>query len=140
MARTTFAPGRVLGRYRLQKLLGEGGMGSVWQAEDTRIGGTVALKILRPGLVASPQIRSRFAAEARAIRSIHHPHIVQVHDLEMDEDKDCYLVMEYLAGESLTNRIRREKRLPFQVACYIAMQTASALQAAHQAGVFHRDL
>src|SRR5579883_1770619 len=119
-------PGNLLGKYRLERKLGEGGMGSVWLAEDTEIGGKAAIKILRSELVESTENRTRFAAEAKAVRAIHHPHIVQVYDLKIDRHKDCYLAMEYLVGESLSTRISRLGRIPPPSACFIVSQVASA--------------
>jgi serine/threonine protein kinase len=126
----------VAGRYRLSTLLGTGGMGAVWLAEDAVLRRAVALKRLtnqewedRPGALQ----------EARAAASIRHPGVVQVHDVVLDEDED-WIVMEALSGEPLSTTIRERGRLPVDEVAKIGVQLLSALQAIHDADLVHRDI
>ena len=120
------------GPYEIISLLGAGGMGEVYEARDTRLDRTVAIKICK-GL-----INERFEREARAISSLNHPHICALYDIGREGSVD-FLVMEYLEGESLGARLRRGP-LPLEEALRIAIQIAGALDAAHRKGVIHRDL
>ncbi|WP_428261931.1 protein kinase domain-containing protein [Haliangium sp.] len=129
-----------MGRYRLIKVLGTGGMGMVYLAEHTRIGGNVALKMLKPELSQKPEIVQRFFNEARASGAVNHPGIVKISDFDYHTDNSAYIVMELLHGESLEERLRRVKRIPVSDAVRIVRQCASALAAAHEAGIVHRDL
>ena len=120
------------GPYEIISLLGAGGMGEVYEARDTRLGRTVAIKI------CTGRFTERFEREARAISSLNHPHICALYDIGR-EDSVEFLVMEYLEGESLEARLRKGP-LPIEEALRIAIQIASALDAAHRKGVIHRDL
>ena len=132
------APGARLGPYAIGALLGAGGMGEVYRAHDTRLGRTVALKILPPAIATDPVARDRLAREARAISSLAHPHICTLFDIGHQDGTD-YLVMEYLEGETLSERLRRGP-LPIAEAARVAAQIADALATAHQHGIVHRDL
>ncbi len=133
--------GRVLdGKYRLLRLLGEGGMGSVWEAEHELIGRKVAVKVLHASLEDSADMPERFLREARTAAAVDHPGIVDVEDVGRTEEGTLYIVMELLDGESLTDRIRREGRLAPADAAGLAVHLLSALHAAHDKGVIHRDL
>jgi serine/threonine protein kinase len=121
-----------LGPYEVIALLGAGGMGEVYEARDTRLDRTVAIKICKG------RFTERFEREARAISSLNHQHICALYDIGR-EDSVEYLVMEYLEGETLEARIRKGA-LPIDEALRIATQVASALDAAHRKGVIHRDL
>lgn len=133
-------PGTVLGgRYHLQHLVGEGGMGRVFVAHDERDGGLVAVKVLaddRP----IPKAAQRFEREARAIARIDHANVVRVTDVGESPRGGIYYVMEYLEGEELADTLAREGPLPWPRARHIALQICGGLQAAHEAGVVHRDL
>jgi eukaryotic-like serine/threonine-protein kinase len=120
------------GPYEIIALIGAGGMGEVYEARDTRLDRTVAIKICK-GL-----INERFEREARAISSLNHPHICALYDIGREGSVD-FLVMEYLEGESLEARLRKGA-LPIEEALRIAIQIARALDAAHRKGVVHRDL
>ena len=120
------------GPYEIISLLGAGGMGEVYEARDTRLDRTVAIKICKG------QITERFEREARAISSLNHPHICALYDIGREDSVD-FLVMEYLEGESLEARLRKGA-LPIEEALRIAIQIAGALDAAHRKGVVHRDL
>jgi serine/threonine protein kinase len=127
-----------LGPYEIVAPLGAGGMGEVYKARDTRLDRTVAIKIL-PGAVADdPQRRERFRREARAISNLTHPHICRLHDIG-DQNGVEFLVMEYLAGETLAHRLLRGA-LPLDEVLRFGADLADALDAAHRQGVIHRDL
>jgi len=147
----TLAAGARLGPYEIQAALGAGGMGEVYRARDTRLDRTVAIKVLPEALAGDPQFRERFGREARAISSLNHPHICTLHDVGRQDSSTGsgqavdYLVMEYLEGETLADRIARDggpQGPPLRVdeALQIAIQIADALATAHRAGVIHRDL
>ncbi|MGH9476846.1 MAG: protein kinase domain-containing protein [Terriglobales bacterium] len=130
--------GQRLGPYEIESALGTGGMGEVYRARDTRLGRTVALKVLSARLEATPELRGRFEREARAIAALQHPNICVLHDLGNESDIS-FLVMEYLQGETLAARLRRG-RLAFPEILVIGGQIAAALERAHRAGIIHRDL
>lgn len=128
----------VLGHYRLRESVGQGGMGVVYRASDTRLGRTVALKVLQPEKVADPERKRRFIQEAKAASALNHPNIVTIHDIDSDQGID-YLVMEFIEGQTLDARIPRRGMRPAELAA-IAIQIADGLAAAHAAGITHRDL
>ncbi len=128
----------MLGPYEVDTLLGAGGMGEVYRARDTRLGRTVAIKVLLSGLTASSERRARFEREARVISALSDPHICALYDIGRDGDTE-YLVMEYIEGETLAGRIARG-RLPLSQVLRFGTEIAQALQHAHRAGITHRDL
>jgi eukaryotic-like serine/threonine-protein kinase len=130
--------GTKLGPYEIQSPLGAGGMGEVYRARDTRLDRTVAIKVLNSQLVANAELRARFEREARIISQLQHPHICVLHDVGSDGATE-FLVMEFLEGESLADRLRRGP-LPAAELLKIAIEIADALEKAHRAGVVHRDL
>ena len=137
-------PGDTLGPYRVLAKLGEGGMGEVYRALDTRLDRTVAIKILPPLLAADPEFRERFDREARTISSLNHPLICTLHDVGQAPGAEPgslvhFLVMEYVEGETLAARLARGS-VPFDQALRIAVALADALNAAHRAAIVHRDL
>ncbi|MEA2162731.1 MAG: eukaryotic-like serine/threonine-protein kinase [Thermoanaerobaculia bacterium] len=134
----TLAKGTLLGPYEVDTLLGAGGMGEVYRARDTRLGRTVAIKVLLSGLTATVERRARFEREARVISALSDPHICALYDIGREGDVE-YLVMEYLEGETLADRIARG-RLPLSQVLRFGAEIASALQHAHRAGITHRDL
>ncbi len=128
-----------LGSYRVLKVLGTGGMGVVFQAEDRTLHRQVALKVMLPALAASGTNKVRFLREARAAASIEHDHIVSI--LEVDEDRGVpFIAMPLLRGESLEQRLKRERRLSVEEVVRIASETALGLAAAHERGLIHRDI
>jgi serine/threonine protein kinase/Tol biopolymer transport system component len=135
---TELEAGTLLGPYRILRALGSGGMGTVYQAEDTRLRRKVAIKLLRSCAASKPGMRQRFKREAQAISALNHPHICALHDIGSQDGAD-YLVMEHLEGETLAARLRKGA-LPFPAAIAIAAQVADALGAAHGKGIVHRDL
>jgi serine/threonine-protein kinase len=132
--------GRVIaGKFRLERCIGYGAMGSVWGARHLALDAPVAVKFMSPTLINSPMAVTRFEREARAAAQIRSPHVVQVLDHGVDEGMP-FIVMEWLEGEDLGVRLRRVGRLSLDDAAVIVTQAAKALQAAHEAGIIHRDL
>ena len=134
----TLGGGVRLGPYEIQSALGSGGMGEVYRARDTRLGRTVAIKVLAAHLDSHPQARQRFDQEARAVSSLSHPHICALYDIG-EVDGVRFLVMEYLEGETLASRLVRGPVPIDQVLCH-AIEIADALDHAHRQGIVHRDL
>lgn len=127
-------------RYRIDALVGQGGMGMVYRATQLNLGRPVALKLMRGELSVSPGSIEQFRSEALAVARLRHPHIVTIHDVGFAPDTGAYIVMELLEGESLLDLIRREGRLTPDNAIRLMLQICAAVHAAHQAGVLHRDL
>ena len=130
--------GTCLGHYDITALLGEGGMGQVWQATDTQLGREVALKILPDAFAADPDRLARFEREAQILASLNHPNIAQIHGIEEAQGTRA-LVLELVEGPTLADRIARGP-IPIDEALPIAKQIAEALEAAHEQGVIYRDL
>jgi serine/threonine protein kinase len=128
------------GRYRVGRVRGHGGMGTVYEAVQENMDRPVAVKVLRAELANEPEVLVRFRREAETIASLRHPNIVAVSDFEQPEGEAPFLVMELLNGESLRARIARMGAQDANVVVTIAMQILSALEAAHGAGIVHRDL
>jgi serine/threonine-protein kinase len=134
-------PGDVIeGKYRIVRLLGQGGMGAVYEGENTRIHRKVAIKVLHAGVAAKADVVQRFEREAQAAGRIGSEHIVEVLDLGNLPQGERYMVMEYLDGENLGDRIKTRRRLPPQDVAPIILQVLEGLKAAHAAGIVHRDL
>jgi formylglycine-generating enzyme required for sulfatase activity len=128
-----------LGPYRILAVLAQGGMGVVFRAHDPALDRLVALKAMLPGMAAVPTARDRFLREARAAAALKHPHVVTI--FQVGEDRVTpFLAMEFLEGEPLDDRIRREGRLPLAEVLRIGRETALALAAAHARGLMHRDI
>ncbi len=135
-----FVPGTVLhGRYRIIGLLGRGGMGEVYRADDLKLGQSVALKFLPRGLDHDPELLQRFLGEVKVALRITHPNVCRVYDIG-EVDGAHYLSMEYIDGEDLSSLLRRIGRLPEDKAIQIARQLCAGLSAAHDQGILHRDL
>jgi Tol biopolymer transport system component len=131
-------PGTRLGPYEIVSPLGQGGMGEVYRARDTRLGRDVAIKVLPQHLSAQPEVRARFEREAKTVSSLNHPNICSLYDVGREGDVD-FLVLELVDGETLEARLARG-RLPAAEALRLGAQIADALDRAHRAGVIHRDL
>ncbi len=131
--------GVLAGRYRLERQLGKGGMGSVWLAEHLALRSWVAVKLMDPAIAATPEGAERFRREAQAAASLRSAHVVQVLDYGLHEQTP-YLVMELMQGESLAGCLEREKRLTPERTVSIVTQVARALGRAHSADIVHRDL
>src|SRR5580704_17661487 len=131
-------PGRRLGPYQILSVIGAGGMGEVYKARDTRLDRTVAIKVLSAHLVERADSRERFDREARTIAGLNHPHICTLFDIGNQEGID-YLVMEYLEGETLAERLKKGP-LPMEQVLQYAIEISDALDKAHRKGITHRDL
>ena len=138
-------PASTIGSYRIVSALGEGGMGEVWRAEDTRLGRQVALKVLPDEVASDPDRSARFEREAKVLASLNHPNIATLYGMETVSDSDAdsgkttFLTMELVEGEDLAARIARGP-IPVDEALPIVVQIAEALEAAHEQGIVHRDL
>src|SRR6185503_995451 len=129
----------VAGRFRVIRLLGRGGMGEVYLAEDTSLDRQVALKVLSPLLASDPQYVQRFRREARAASSLSHPQVCVIHEVGEAEDGCPFMAMELVEGESLESRLLRGPP-PMADIVDIGLQVAEALDAAHSKGIVHRDI
>jgi eukaryotic-like serine/threonine-protein kinase len=138
MPEMTLFAGSRLGPYEIATPLGAGGMGEVYKARDTRLGRTVAVKVLPQHLSSSPETRQRFEREAKTISQLSHPHICALYDVG-NQDGVEYLVMEYLEGETLAERLVRGQ-LPLEQTLRHGIEIADALDKAHRQGIVHRDL
>jgi serine/threonine-protein kinase len=135
-----FEPGQRLGsRYRIVALLGRGGMGEVYRADDLELGESVALKFLPQRVAADPSWRRRFRNEVRTARQVAHSNVCRIHDIA-EEDGHVFLSMEYIDGEDLAGVLRRLGRPSGEKAIELARQICLGLAAAHENGVLHRDL
>ncbi len=134
--------GRTISHYEILELLGEGGMGVVYRARDTRLDRTVAIKVMHPGAAARRERRERFIREAKAASALNHPNIVTIHDIDRDASEGAerdFIVMEYADGAAL-DELLAKRPLPVAEALNYAVQIARALAAAHGAGIVHRDV
>ena len=129
---------KTISHYEIVELLGEGGMGTVYRAVDTRLGRPVAIKLLRGEAAVNDESRKRFVHEARAASALNHPHIITIYDIGQDSGVD-FIAMEYLAGQSLARLLERAE-LKIGDALKYAGQIADALASAHAAGIVHRDI
>jgi serine/threonine-protein kinase len=127
-------------RYRFERRLGRGGMGTVYQAQDTELARRVAVKVIRPELMPGTDTLARFKWEAKAAAAFAHPNVVTVYDFGVAEDNRAYLVMELLAGCSLRDELLRCGRLVPQRVQEILSGVSSAIEAAHEHKLLHRDL
>jgi hypothetical protein len=127
-------------RYRFERRLGRGGMGTVYEALDTELERRVAVKLMRPELMASADAISRFKREAKAAASFSHSHVVTVYDFGVAENQHAYLIMELLRGCSLRQELRRHGRLAPARSAEILRGACAAVEAAHRRGLLHRDL
>ncbi|MBA3271124.1 MAG: serine/threonine protein kinase [Acidobacteria bacterium] len=133
-------PPFVDGKYRVEAVVGRGGMGAVFRARDLRLERDVAIKIVRADLVGDPDSRARFQREAQIVARLQHPAIVTVFDYGNLPDGAAFLVMEFVRGEDLRHVLKREKTLPPARTVALVAGVAAGVDAAHRAGVLHRDL
>jgi Tol biopolymer transport system component len=134
----TLAAGTRLGPYEILSPLGEGGMGEVYLAKDTRLDRTVAIKVLPSHLSQNPELRQRFEREAKTVSQLSHPHICALYDVGREGETE-YLVMELLEGETLADRLSKGP-LPLEQTLRYGIQISDALDKAHRSGIVHRDL
>ncbi|MCC6524624.1 MAG: serine/threonine protein kinase, partial [Polyangiaceae bacterium] len=127
------------GKYRLERLIARGGMGSVWEATHTQLDVRVAVKFMEPELASNADARERFEREAKAAAHLRSPHVVQVLDYGVDDERP-FIVMEKLEGQDLRARLRGLGRMSLEQACRILNQACKALRLAADAGIVHRDL
>jgi eukaryotic-like serine/threonine-protein kinase len=139
MPSATLAAGSCLGKYQIVRLLGEGGMGAVYEAVHLAIGKKVAIKVMSPALAENLDARARFLREAQLTSRVRHPHAVDVTDVG-SEAGQTFLVMELLEGEDLASFIEWRGRLPLEQAADIMLAVSAAVAAAHDEGIIHRDL
>src|SRR5450755_3121510 len=134
----TLAAGSLIAHYRVVSQLGQGGMGAVYLADDTRLGRRVALKVLPPNVASDPERLQRFVQEAKLASALTHPNVAYIHEIGQVGDL-WFLAMEYVEGEPLSNRIREG---PMKIAeiLQIGIQVADALDDAHGKGIVHRDI
>ncbi len=130
--------GKTISHYQITSQLGEGGMGVVYEAEDTNLGRHVALKFLKPAMAGDENLLQRFQREARAASSLNHPNICTIHGIEQHESEH-FIVMELLEGESLADLIRR-RQMDVEMLLRLGIQIVDALESAHSKGIVHRDL
>jgi serine/threonine-protein kinase len=130
----------IKGRYQIIKKLGEGGMGAVYLAEQISMARKVALKVLQGNYATDDEFIGRFRREARLAASLNHPYIVTVYDFDQGDEGSLFIAMEYIDGKSLTDVIRRDGPLDIGRAAGLGIQIAEGLDAAHRAGVIHRDI
>ncbi len=128
------------GTYRLTRLLGQGGMGTVYEAHHTGAGKRLAVKVMHRGLMAYPELRARFQREAKVTSELAHANVVSVFGFGAAPSGEPYLVMEFLEGEDLQTRMERTGPLPLEAVAELVTQVAAGLAEAHVAGVVHRDL
>jgi serine/threonine-protein kinase len=134
------ASGTLLGSYRLIRMIAEGGMGQVYEAEHVHLDRRVALKLMHPEVAERTKAVKRFFSEARAVNRIHHENIVEITDIVDSGQREKFYIMELLDGEPLSHRLKRTGYIPVPLALDIGVQLASALSAVHDAGIVHRDL
>jgi serine/threonine protein kinase/Tol biopolymer transport system component len=134
----TVSSGDMLGHYRLESLVGEGGMGAVYKATDTQLDRSVAIKVLHSHAVANPQRKRRFIQEAKTASALNHPNIVTIHNIGEDAGT-LYIAMEHVAGRTL-DQLLAQGAMPLATALNYSIEIADALAAAHAAGIVHRDL
>src|SRR2546422_2289977 len=130
--------GTRLGRYEIRSKIGEGGMGEVYLAQDTKLDRKVALKILPPELATNQDRMRRFVQEAKAASALNHPNIITIHEIDQT-DSGHFIATEFIDGETLRER-EQKTSLKMGQSIDIATQIASALAAAHAAGIIHRDI
>jgi eukaryotic-like serine/threonine-protein kinase len=128
------------GRYRIDSVLGSGGMGVVYAATHLELGLPLALKILHPALTASAEARARFCVEARAGAALRSPHTLRVYDAGLLGSEECFIVMERLEGKNLQELVRAQGPLPVDVAANYIVQACAGLAEAHAIGLVHRDI
>ncbi len=132
--------GTFLDKYEVLQKIGEGGMATVYRGRHTTLDRDVAIKVLHPHLSSSTRNRKRFAREARAIEHLRHDNILEIFDYSGVETQDCYIITEFVQGETLTELQERCRRMPSEATILLGMELAEALAYAHDSGILHRDL
>jgi serine/threonine protein kinase len=132
--------GRTLAGYRILEVIGEGGMGVVYRAEHSTIGKQAAIKVLQRHYAHMPDVLARFIREAKAVNDIRHENVIDILGFDHTEDKEPYILMEFLEGQSLSNALEKEAPFSTERSVHVGLQISSALFAAHEQGIIHRDL
>ena len=140
MGPTTLTGHVLAGRYRLVELIGQGGMAVVYRAWDESLAREVAVKVLRPAFATDEGFVERFRREARNAAALQHPNIVTIHDTGVDEDAGDFIVMSFVDGPDLQKILGRYRVLPVGFVVRLGIETARALQFAHEHGIVHRDI
>ena len=130
--------GTTIAHYKITAKLGQGGMGEVYRATDTKLDREVAIKVLPVAMAKNPMRRQRFLREAQAASALNHPNICVIHEISETADKRPFIVMEHICGPTLENRMRLDTLLLVDI-LEIAIQMADALDVAHTNGIVHRD-
>jgi hypothetical protein len=130
----------IAGRYDIKRLLGQGGMGAVYEATQQPLGRRIALKVIKRALTDDEVAVKRFTQEAQAVAQLSHPHIVTLHDFGRTDDELLFLAMEFLDGESLRERLAKVGKMPWEKTMPIVVEVCEALSHAHANGIIHRDL
>jgi eukaryotic-like serine/threonine-protein kinase len=128
-----------IGRYRIERVLGKGGFGIVYLAQDEQLGRSVAVKVPHAKLITKPEDAEMYLAEARTVANLDHPSIVPVHDVGSTVECPCFIVLKYIQGTDLATKIKH-KRLPYRAAAELVATVADALHYAHKQGLVHRDV
>jgi len=134
------ATGQTFGNYQVVRLVGEGGFGEVYEAQNQFLQRRAAIKVLHKGMGEDPELVRRFLNEARAASAIRHPNIIEVLDAGVTPEGEPYILMEFLEGDSLHRLLLQQGRMPVRMVQEVTRQAGSALAAAHAAGIVHRDL
>jgi len=129
---------KLAGKYKIIEILGRGGMGIVYKAEDTKLKRSVALKFLPPELIQNEEVRERFVLEAQTAAALSHPNICTIHEIDEEEGKS-FIAMEYVEGQTLRAKIEKGP-LELDEAMNISIQVAEGLEEAHKKGIIHRDI
>jgi len=132
--------GTVLDKYEVLQKVGEGGMATVYRGRHTTLDRNVAIKVLHPHLSSSTRNRRRFAREARAIEHLRHDNILEIFDYSGTDSHDCYIITEFVTGQTLTSLMDHVGRVPSEVVAKIGIDLCEALAYAHDSGILHRDL
>jgi len=130
--------GRTISHYKILEKLGEGGMGVVYKAQDTKLDRIVALKFLPKHLLCDQEAKTRFVHEAKAASALDHPNIATVYEID-EAEGECFISMAYIKGKS-TKEVIKEKKLSIEEILKIAIQVCEGLTAAHEKGIVHRDI
>ena len=134
-----FTPPQRIGRYRVERLLGQGGFGIVYLAHDEQLQRLVAVKVPHPERVETPEDAQAYLTEARTVANLDHPNIVPVHDVGSTDEFPCFVVSKYIDGTSLATRLK-QSRLSIHEAVDLVATVAEALHHAHKQGLVHRDI
>ncbi len=132
--------GSTVDKYEVLQKVGEGGMATVYRGRHTTLDRDVAIKVLHPHLSSSTRNRKRFAREARAIEHLRHENILEIFDYSGIDSGDCYIITEFVEGQTLTTLVEEQARLPSEVVAHIGIKLCHALGYAHESGILHRDM